>query len=247
MFGPSPKPLPKIGSKAAKGLCRIDGDKPSESNWFEGRQCKVMSGNGILGSNMGGLVSTLSDNALFFTMLLNGGVLNGRRILQEATMQEWGFSNLLPLPGSRGKIRRTGSGWTGWSALGERGMKRWKRDNEPNMDDYEDGEIAMGGCANTYWSINPVRDTVTLWFSQALDSDAWPGDYWTKKGIRKANACNFTVAARAVAPRNAAAAALRRKRLSSSSEAVPAAKRSAKDVDSPLKQSPSKRARLGGA
>merc|ERR1719502_2455910 len=56
-----------------RALCRIDGSLPSESNWITGRHCEVLSGNGILGRNRGGLVSTLSDQAQFFTMLLNGG------------------------------------------------------------------------------------------------------------------------------------------------------------------------------
>jgi len=210
-FGKWPKVLPR-GKHA---LCRIDGDKPSESNWFEGNQCKVLSGNGILGSNTGGLVSTLADQARFFTMLLNGGVLNKNRILKETTLQEWAFENLLPLPGSRGKHRRTGCGWTGWSALGERGMKRTKTDPKARFDDYEEGEVAMGGAANTYWSVNPVRDQVTLWFSQALDSDSWGGDRTTKAGVDKPSPDNFTAAARLVAPRRADEALARRKRLAS--------------------------------
>eukprot|EP00927_Polykrikos_kofoidii_P071002 TRINITY_DN6734_c0_g1_i2.p1 TRINITY_DN6734_c0_g1~~TRINITY_DN6734_c0_g1_i2.p1 ORF type:complete len:499 (-),score=61.55 TRINITY_DN6734_c0_g1_i2:150-1646(-) len=206
----NPKPLPR--GKSA--LCRIDGNEPSQSNYVQGRQSKVFAGNGILGSNMGGLVSTLRDQALFFTMLLNGGVVNGVRILQTSTLEEWGFKNLLALPGALGKVRRTGGGWSGWSVLGERGMKRWKRDAKPNTDDYEDGEIAMGGCANTFWSVNPERDQVSLWFSQTLDSDAWGLDRVSAAGVTRSSPDNMTVMARSIAPRNGLAAALRRKRLS---------------------------------
>lgn len=208
-FGTWPKKLPS--SKYA--LCRIDGDRPSESNWFEGRQCKVLSANGILGSNMGGLVSTLSDQARFFTMLLNGGVLRHTRILQEETVQKWCFENLLPL--AEGRRRNSGQGWNGWSALGERGMKRTPTDPIANLDEYEDGEVAMGGVANTFWSVNPVRDQVTLWFTQTLDSDAWGGDRTTKAGIQKPSPDNFTAAARTIAPRQPDDALVRRKRLAS--------------------------------
>jgi CubicO group peptidase (beta-lactamase class C family) len=202
-------------SNRAKGalLHRIDGHSPRESNWIQGRHCNILSGNGILGTNMGGLVSTLSDQAKFFTILLNGGVLGRHRILQASTVDKFCFQDLLPLPGATGKRRRTGQPWSGWSALGERGMKRTNRDPTPKSDEYEEGEIAMGGAANTMWSINPMRDTVTLFFTQALDSYPWQPDEQKSDGFFKVCPANFTVAARAIAPRDPAAAALRRQSL----------------------------------
>lgn len=207
-----PRPTGKL-------LHRIDGSTPRESNWIEGRHCKILSGNGILGNNMGGMVSTLSDQARFFTMILNGGVLGKHRILQTSTVQEWCLEDLLPHPGATGKRRGTGQPWSGWSALGERGMKRVKRDPDPKSDEYEEGEVAMGGVAQTTWSINPVRDTVHLFFTQALDSDLWRPDKLTKRGVSKASPENFTSAARAIAPRDGNAAALRRESLNSSGKA----------------------------
>jgi len=191
-------------------FCRIDGNTPGQSNWIEGSHCKVLSGNGILGNNMGGLVSTLSDQARFHTMILNGGVLGCHRILQLSTVERWCFEDLLPLPGARGKRRRTGIPWSGWSALGERGLKRTKRDPKPLSDEYEEGEVAMGGVASTMWSVNPERDQMTLFFAQTLDGDAWRPDHSTSSGMQ-ASSDNFVVAARATAGRDAAAAAARRK------------------------------------
>mmetsp|Transcript_160375 Transcript_160375/g.292876 ORF Transcript_160375/g.292876 Transcript_160375/m.292876 type:complete len:530 (-) Transcript_160375:203-1792(-) len=211
-------------------LHRIDGSTPSESNWFEGKHCTVLSGNGILGSNMGGLVSTVSDQAKFFTMLLNGGVLGDCRILQTSTVHEWCFTDLLPLPGATGKHLKNGQPWSGWSALGERGQRRTKRDPMPKSDEYEEGEVAMGGAANTTWSVNPVRDTVTLFFTQALDSYLWRPDAeagcWREPQIADLGQVgtggvgaepspeNFTAAVRAVAPRDSQAALQRRMSLS---------------------------------
>lgn len=241
------KPLPR-GKRA---LCRIDGCTPSQSNWYKGRECKVLAGNGILGTNMGGLVTTLSDQAVFFTMLLNGGVLNGRRLLQTQTVEDWGFKNLLPLPGARGKSRRTGVGWSGWSAFGERGMARWKGDPAPNTDDYEDGEVAMGGTANTMWSVNPVRDQVTLFFTQALDSDLWGGDRTNSKDQKVASPDNFTAAARSIAPPKAFQATLRRKRLNANNASANASPRKRNSPDKKTDEtSPRKRLRAavsGGA
>jgi CubicO group peptidase (beta-lactamase class C family) len=195
---------------SGKFLNRIDGSKPSESNWIEGRSCGILSGNGILGSNMSGLVSTLSDMARFFTMILNGGVLGNHRILQTSTVHEWCFKDLLALPHATGKKRRTGQCWSGWSALGERGMKRIKRDPKPKSDEYEEGEVAMGGAAQTTWSVNPVRDTVQLFFTQALDSDLWRADRTTKSGATKASPGNLTAALRKAIQRDGETAALRR-------------------------------------
>merc|ERR1719221_2024721 len=74
----------------------------------------------------------------------------------------------------------------------------------------------MGGVAQTMWSINPVRDQVSLFFTQALDSELWRPDSKTRTGGMKASPENFTVAARATAPRQQASAHLRRERLGAS-------------------------------
>merc|ERR1712014_365886 len=95
------------------------------------------------------------------------------------------------------------------------GNRRYKRDPEANTDDYEDGEVAMGGAANTYWSVNPVRDQMTLFFAQTLDDAVWDGDRVTKAGRRRPSPDNMTAAARLLAPRDGEAAFERRKRLSS--------------------------------
>jgi len=202
--------VPPKGQK----LHRIDGSMPAESNWIEGRQCTVSCSNGILGTNMGGLVSTLNDCARFFTTLSNGGILDGHRILQTSTVEELCFNNLLPLPTATGTRKRTSSTWAGWSAIGERGLKPTKLDPPKGSDEYEEGEVAMGGAAGTCWSVNPVRDTVQLHFTQALDSSMWRPD--RKRGKSSSSSPeNLTNALRSLFPRDEAAAARRRAALSS--------------------------------
>lgn len=200
------QPPGKLPRNKKRSLCRIDGEKPSKSRWFEGGYCKVLSGGGIMGQAMGGLVSTLSDQARFFTMLLNGGILNGHRILQNSTVSEWCFRNILPRPDVMGnRAPATGGTWAGWSVLGEVGLRRTRRTVAIGSDDYEEGEVGMGGAANTLWYVNPVRDMMILWFSQTLDSNAWDGT-----GTKKKSRANYVVAARSVAPRLPAEAAARR-------------------------------------
>merc|ERR1712216_200667 len=88
--------------------------------------------------------------------------------------------------------------------------KPMKRDPPPESDAYEEGEIGMGGVANTYWVVNPVRDMVTLCFTNAIDSKFWEADKKLKSGGVRVCPANFTVAVRDVVPRNGTAAALPR-------------------------------------
>jgi len=197
-----------VRSKAKPKLFRLDGCRPSESWWAERKGARLLSGGGMIGHNMGGLVSTLRDQTRFFTMLLNGGVLGECRLLKAETVEEWCFQDVLPRQEVKGKIRRSGAGWSGWSSLGEVGKRRWKHDGPPMCDDYEEGEVGMGGAANTVWSVNPVRDQVTLWFSQSLDTDPWRGT-----GTQWSSPENFVTAARRLAPRRPREAAARRAHL----------------------------------
>eukprot|EP00927_Polykrikos_kofoidii_P054012 TRINITY_DN48508_c0_g1_i1.p1 TRINITY_DN48508_c0_g1~~TRINITY_DN48508_c0_g1_i1.p1 ORF type:complete len:530 (+),score=73.58 TRINITY_DN48508_c0_g1_i1:31-1590(+) len=71
----------------AKGVQSFPSDgngipAPSASAFLRGRAATVIQGGGCVCSIAGGLVSTLGDYARFGQMILNEGVLDGRRILQ---------------------------------------------------------------------------------------------------------------------------------------------------------------------
>ncbi|CAE7399438.1 unnamed protein product [Symbiodinium sp. CCMP2456] len=51
------------------GLIRLDGDRPEDSAWRQGQECKVQSGGGIMGHLQGGLVSTVADTVRFVRMI----------------------------------------------------------------------------------------------------------------------------------------------------------------------------------
>jgi len=172
-----PRPLPRSASK----LVRVDGARPEDSAWADGRQCPVLSGGGFMGKNSGGLVSTLRDQARFVVMLANGGVFEGRRYLRQETVQKYCMEDLLVLPHVVGERQKAGGKPYGWSALGEVGVEFAKRDPERTAADFEETEVGMGGAATTYWSINPSRELVSLWFSQQIDNESWEKDdedYW---------------------------------------------------------------------
>ncbi|CAE8638569.1 unnamed protein product [Polarella glacialis] len=160
--------------KGSKALCRLDRERPEESRWSEGRRCKVESGGGSMGANMGGLVSTVADCSRFLAMLSQGGALDGVRVLEPDTVAAYCLPDLLPNVITSGKKQRANGSPFGWTALGEVGVARTKRDTPANTkDDFEIGEVGGGGAACTYWSINPNRDLATVWFTQLMDNDPY--------------------------------------------------------------------------
>lgn len=166
--------------RSKQALCRIDGTKASESRWCEKNPCPVEAGGGFQGHNMGGLVSTLNDFAKFLSMLMNGGIANasrGTRIVSPSTLQRYGFKDLLPRICAKAQ-RCDHRGFflpLGYSALGEVGLKRSGRHakKKSHMYDFDVDEIGSGGAACTYYSLDPRRKTVILWFTQSLDNEAY--------------------------------------------------------------------------
>lgn len=131
-----------------KGLWRVDGAKPQESNWRRGRQCRVKSGGGFMGYIHGGLVSTVEDTVRFVRMLLKRGIGHtGKRLVTEKSLALM-------------ERNRLQASWKQGSAcyLGNIGVFR---DKGP--------EFGMGGAACTYWSVDRADDIATVWFSQHYD------------------------------------------------------------------------------
>eukprot|EP00931_Biecheleriopsis_adriatica_P065864 TRINITY_DN40320_c0_g1_i1.p1 TRINITY_DN40320_c0_g1~~TRINITY_DN40320_c0_g1_i1.p1 ORF type:complete len:495 (-),score=107.73 TRINITY_DN40320_c0_g1_i1:30-1514(-) len=183
--------------EAAWALHRLDGEVPEQSAWVEGKQCPVLSGGGIMGHNRGGLVGTMNDIARFCLMLVNNGRLpDGRQLLKEATVKDMVSQDWLELPECLGKRQRnagtpgvTAAGDYGWNALGELGVVAEPR----GKNDFELGEYGYGGIAETFFSINPARELVTVWFTQQVDNFSWStptANLWlaARKAVKKAGA-----------------------------------------------------------
>lgn len=161
--------VPSELSKKKAALCRIDGHTPAESQWIEGRQCPVESAAGLLGANMGGLVSTLEDFSRFMAMLANGGSLGPVQILKPETVA-WALQDHLPELITSGKQVKVHGRRFGWNCFGELGLPSKKAD-EPR--EFEPGETGWGGKACTEWMLNPPREVACIAFSQQMEHDLY--------------------------------------------------------------------------
>jgi CubicO group peptidase (beta-lactamase class C family) len=121
-------------------------------------------------SGGGGLVGTLDDYARFCQMLLNGGELDGRRILGRPTV-ELMRTNHLPgggemadfvAPGSYGEVGFEGRGFGLTVAVGL-GPARSGGVGPA-------GEFMWGGAASTIFWIDPVEDLFVVFMTQLMPS-----------------------------------------------------------------------------
>jgi CubicO group peptidase (beta-lactamase class C family) len=108
-------------------------------------------------SGGGGLVSTIGDYFRFGQMLLNGGELEGVRLLGRKTV-EWMLQNHLP-PG----VHPNGEQWNGFGLGGavllHPGLSH--RLGSP-------GKFGWGGAANTEWWIDPAEELQCLLMLQYM-------------------------------------------------------------------------------
>lgn len=103
-------------------------------------------------SGGGGLVSTIGDYGRFGQMLLNGGELDGVRVLKESTVRLI-MSNQMPST----TTYRDGKGY----GLG-------------GQVDLETGEYSWSGMASTFFVADPVNNMVVLAFTQYIPNSKIP-------------------------------------------------------------------------
>lgn len=157
-------------------LVRVDGDRPDKSAWVSGRSCPVLSGGGIMGTNRGGLLSTVSDQTRFYMMLLRGGQLapGYKRLLKPGTIEQMWSADWLTDKKAVGRTCRDGRKVFGWHALGETGIvHRPRRQIYPDF--FQFGQWGMAGAACTHVTVDLKQRLLCLWFTQTLEG--WPG--WT--------------------------------------------------------------------
>lgn len=109
-----------------------------------------------------GLYSTIGDYARFAQMLLNGGELDGQRVMSRTTLQLM-HSNHLPaelLPYGLGGVPNPGWGF----GLGSRVMM----DPAAAGGHGSVGEYGWAGAAKTYYWVDPVEDLIGLVFTQHM-------------------------------------------------------------------------------
>ena len=144
---------------ASKNLVLVD--DPQRSGYRE--QPSFLSGGG-------GLVSTTDDYLRFCQMLLNGGELDGVRILGRKTV-ELMASNHLPgegdlqsvaLPGGYGEVGFAGMGF-GLTVAVAKAPAATQVIGSP-------GEYMWGGAASTIFWVDPVEDLTVVFMTQLLPS-----------------------------------------------------------------------------
>ncbi len=108
----------------------------------------------------GGLFSTASDMARFYQMMLNGGALDGQRILSRASVEVMTAVHT-------GSIKTGGPGM-GWGLT-------WAvvRDGEGTLNMQSEGAYGHGGALGTYGWVDPKKDLVgVLMIQRASGGDA---------------------------------------------------------------------------
>jgi CubicO group peptidase (beta-lactamase class C family) len=136
-------------------------DDPQESNY---RRPPTL----FLGG--GGLVSTTPDYLRFTQMLLNGGELEGVRILGRKTV-ELMASNHLPGGGDMRQFAAPGGyGETGFDGLGFGLTMAVSQGPVPSQAQGSPGDYSWGGLASTIFWIDPVEDLLVIFMTQLIPS-----------------------------------------------------------------------------
>lgn len=118
-------------------------------------------------SGGGGLVSTAADYYRFSQMLMNGGTLDGIRILGRHTLRYMTSNHLQPGISPIGDMRNAGNAYG--FGLGFRVLMN------PGLHAHLSGAGEFGwiGVANTYFWIDPIADLLGIFMSQLMPA----GDY----------------------------------------------------------------------
>lgn len=119
----------------------------------------------------GGLVSTVPDYLRFGQMILNGGELDGERILKAGTVAEMGANALGPAQGTisfaEGFVPPRPFAGYGWGlAIGVR-----LADGVHTVPG-SPGDLVWGGLANTTFFLDPVENIVAVAMTQYLGPDS---------------------------------------------------------------------------
>ncbi|MGE0582205.1 MAG: serine hydrolase domain-containing protein [Steroidobacteraceae bacterium] len=119
-------------------------------------------------SGGGGLLSTAGDYARFLQMMLNGGTLDGQRLLSRKTVELMTADFTGPIPDRPG--RGWGLGFEIATDLGRRGLPG-------SLGDY-----GWGGAYNTYYWVDPKEDLLVVYQTQVIPPSGIK-DFETLRGL----------------------------------------------------------------
>jgi len=154
----------QLGSKAVKpGLPALQ-DDPETSPYLT--QTAFPSGGG-------GLVSTMADYMRFARMLLNGGELDGERLLSPKTIRLMASNHL---PGGQDLTQMSKSLFSEATYAGVGFGLGFGVTVDPvkTMIPGTAGDFFWGGAASTFFWVDPVEDMTVVFLTQLLPSSAYP-------------------------------------------------------------------------
>ena len=124
-------------------------------------------------SGAGGMVSTTQDYVAFCRMLLNGGHLDGQRILGRKTL-ELMTSNHLPGGATLSDVAVGGFGEAGFDGVGFGLGFAVGLGPVPTAMAGSAGDFYWGGAASTAFWVDPKEDLFAVFMTQLLPSVAYP-------------------------------------------------------------------------
>ena len=124
-------------------------------------------------SGGGGLVSTMQDYSLFCQMLMNGGELNGQRLLSPTTVR---YMRTNQLPDNRDMAAMGQPVWseTSYDGIGFGLGFAVVLDPVKASIITSPGEHHWGGAASTFFWLDPVEDLYVIFLTQLLPSSTYP-------------------------------------------------------------------------
>ena len=124
-------------------------------------------------SGGGGLTSTMDDYHTFCKMLLNGGTLDGVRIIGRKTL-EYATSNHLPNGADLAKMGQSAFGESTFAGMGfGLGFSVTLSPSDTRVIGSA-GSYAWGGAASTLFWIDPEEDLIVIGMTQLMPSSAYP-------------------------------------------------------------------------
>jgi len=124
-------------------------------------------------SGGGGLVSTMADYGKFCQMLLNGGVLDGQRLLGRKTV-EYMRTNQLPNNGDMADMGQPVWSETSYDGIGFGLGFAVVLDPVKAHIITSVGEHHWGGAASTFFWIDPEEDLYVIFLTQLIPSSTYP-------------------------------------------------------------------------
>ena len=124
-------------------------------------------------SGGGGLVSTIDDYALFCQMLMNGGELDGQRLLGRKTVEHMRLNHL---PNNNDMAAMGQPVWseTNYDGIGFGLGFAVVLDPAKASIVASVGEHHWGGAASTFFWLDPLEDLFVVFFTQLIPSSTYP-------------------------------------------------------------------------